>query len=79
MFHIDSKRWRDLPLFDVGPPEVLRLAARGERLRPGALAGNAEVLPEEEADDALDLGGDEYEGRVWGRDIVVPLIMRCRQ
>ena len=44
-------KWWDLPLFDVRLPECQALAVGGNSLVPGAHAGNADVVHEEEAED----------------------------
>lgn len=46
-------------LLDVGLEEVWALAARGDGLVPGAVAGDANVAREEESEDIGNLRGDE--------------------
>ena len=63
----DINDGRVLPFLDVGLPEIGAFTARGNGVSPGALAGAAEVVEEEEFEDGRDLCAYEKDGRVWRR------------
>ena len=57
-------KWWDLPLFHVRLPELRAFSAGGNGLVPGALASDADVAREEEAQDESDLRAERYDCRV---------------